>query len=72
MQAKQMKDTAIDVTKKAISMVRDEDSPLNRARSAANNADKTLRTFAKNQPIAAVLVAVAAGYLFGRAVAKAT
>jgi ElaB/YqjD/DUF883 family membrane-anchored ribosome-binding protein len=66
-----VKDMAQDAGRKAKSMVQDE-SPIERAQELLKHADETVRDFAKNQPVMATAVAAAAGYLLGRAIARAT
>jgi ElaB/YqjD/DUF883 family membrane-anchored ribosome-binding protein len=50
-------------------LVHDE-SPLERIQQAAQSADENIRQFAKAQPVLAMGIAVLAGYLVGRAVAR--
>lgn len=71
MDTSDVKDMAQDAKSKLQDFVSDE-SPLERVRSAAEQIDDTVRGFAKEQPVAALIVALAAGYLVGRAVAKVT
>lgn len=47
-------------------------SALKRAQTILQHADETMREFAKSKPVMATAVAAAAGYLLGRAVARAT
>lgn len=69
MEISDVKDMAVQAKDFAGRML-DEDSPVQRARAVAKQADGTVREFARDQPVLAVVMAVAAGYLVGRVVAS--
>ena len=69
MEISDVKDIAFQAKDYANRML-DEDSPVQRARAMAKQADGTVREFAREQPVLAVVMAVAAGYLVGRVVAS--
>lgn len=71
MDTSDVKDMAQNAKSKLQDLVSD-DSPLERVRGAAEQVDGTVRSFAKEQPVVALIVALTAGYLVGRAVAKIT
>lgn len=62
---------AQEAGRKVKNMVQDE-SGVERLRDAAQHADKTVRDFARAQPVMALVVAIGAGYLVGRAIARIT
>lgn len=70
MQAAEIKDFAVDATKRVISQIRDEDSALNHVRDNLRNADAKVREMTRSQPILCVMVAIVAGYAAGRTLAK--
>ena len=70
MQVLDIKNVAVDATKRVVAQIRDDDSSLNRSRGAVRGADEKIRHFARAQPVVSVLVAVLTGYCAGRALAK--
>jgi len=71
MNQKDVKDVAQQAGRKIQSLVQDE-SPIERIQEAARSADENVRQFAKAQPVLAMGIAVVAGYLVGRALARAS
>lgn len=69
MNPKDVKGVAQQAGRKVQALVHDE-SPLERIQQAAQSADENIRQFAKAQPVLAMGIAVLAGYLVGRAVAR--
>ena len=70
MNSKDVKGMAQQAGRKIQTLVHDE-SPIERLQEAAQSADHNIRHFAKTQPVLAMGMAVIAGYLVGRAVARA-
>jgi len=69
MNTQDVKGMAQQAGRKLQTIVQD-DSPMGRLQDVAQSADHNIRQFSKTQPVLALGIAIAAGYLVGRAMAR--
>lgn len=69
MDTSDVKDMAENTGRRIKDFVEGE-SPVEKIRGAAQQADETLRSFAKDQPALAIVMALGVGYFLGHAVAR--